>query len=142
MIVRINTTLANRMLDLLFNPGTALPQLFDGGTAFFRTGAQPADANNAATGIVVATIALAADAMAAAAGASISKNPAAWQDLAADAAGTIGWARFIDVTGTMWIDFDVTDTAGVGAIKVDNPAVLLGQQVIVTSFTVNQPRTT
>jgi hypothetical protein len=142
MIVRINTVLANRMLDLLFNPGTALPALFDGGTAYFRTGVQPADADNAPSGIVVATIALAADAMAAAAGASISKNPTAWQDLAADAAGTITWARFVNAGATMWIDFDVTDTLGAGAIKVDNPAVLLGQQIIITSFTVNQPRTT
>lgn len=142
MIVRINTALANRMLDLLVNPGTALPNFFDGGTAYLRTGAQPADANNAPTGTVVATIPLAADAMAAAAGASVSKNAAAWQDLAADNNGTIGWARFVDATATFNMDFDVTDTVGAGALKVDNPTVLAGQQIIITSFTLNQPRTT
>lgn len=141
MIVRLNTALRNRILDNLFNPATTVNML-DGGVAEFRTGAQPASADSAATGTVVATVALPADAMAAASGGSIAKNATAWQDLSADAAGTVGWARFKSADGTLVMDLDATDTAGNGSIKIDNPTVLLGQQFNVTAFTLTMPATT
>lgn len=141
MIVRLNTALRNAILNNLFN-GAAGESMLDGGTAEFRTGAQPASADNAATGTVVATVALPADAMAAASGGSIAKNAAAWQDVAADASGTVGYGRFKSADGTLVMDLDATDNAGAGAIKIDNPSVLVGQQFNVTAFALTMPATT
>jgi hypothetical protein len=141
MIVRLNIALRNAILDNIFNSGSGL-SIFDSGTAEFRTGSQPAAGDDAATGTVVCTVALAADAMAAASAGSIAKSGSAMQDLSADNAGTIGWARFKSSDGTKNIDFDVTDNAGSGAIKVDNPTLTAGQQFSVTSFTLTMPGTT
>lgn len=138
MIVRLNTALRNVILDCMFNTGSAIA-FFDSGTVEFRTGAQPASADNAATGTVVSTVALPADAMAAAAGGSISKNATAWEDTSADNAGTIGYARFKSSGGTYVMDIDVTVTGGGGGITVDNPALLAGQDFQVSSFTLTMP---
>lgn len=141
MIVRLNVALRNLLLNSLFNTGLGAA-MFDGGTVYFRSGATPAAADNAATGTVIATIALPADAMAAAAGGSISKNVASWQDLSADATGVMGYARFVSADATLVMDMDVTDNAGNGAIKVDNPAVVAAQQFFITAFTLTMPAST
>lgn len=138
MIVRLNVALRNRILDSMFNNGGGVA-MFDSGTLQFRTGVMPAAADDAPTGVVVETVALPADAMAAAALGSISKNAASWQDLSSDANGTIGWARFTSNDATLVMDMDVTDNVGNGAIKVDNPTVVAGQQFFVTAFTLTMP---
>ena len=141
MIVRVNIALRNALLDAIFNSGTTLA-IFDSGTAEFRTGSQPAAADDAATGTVVATVALPADAMAAASAGSISKTASSWQDLAADNAGTIGWVRFKSADTTKVMDMDVTNTSGSGAVKVDNPTLVAGQQFSVLTATLTWPAST
>lgn len=141
MIVRLNIALRNQLLNGLWNTAAGVGA-FDGGTAEFRTGAQPAAADDAATGTIVATVALAADAMQTASAGSCAKNATVWQDLSADNDGTMTWARFKSADGTLVMDFDVTNTAGTGAIKVDNPALVAGQAFLVASFTLTMPATT
>lgn len=141
MILRLNTALRNRLLDCLFDSGTGLA-IFDSGTVEFRTGAQPASADSAATGTVIAAITLPANAMGAAASGTTSKTVTAWEDTAANAAGTMGYARFYSTGGTYVMDIDVTDTTGVGGIKVDNPVLVIGQDFLVTDFSITMPATT
>lgn len=141
MPVRINIALRNKILDMMFNSGAALA-IFDSGSAQFRTGAQTATADDAKTGTVVATIALPADAMAAASAGSIAKA-GTWQDLSADNAGTIGHAVLESAAGpgTYRMDIDVTQTGGGGTMTVDNPVLAAGQEFNVTSFSVTMPGT-
>lgn len=139
MAVRINVALRNKILDAIFNGGAGVA-IFDGGTIKFRTGAQTATADDAQTGTIVSTVNLPADAMAAASAGSIAKA-GTWQDLAADAAGTIGHAVFESPGGTYRMDVDVTQTGGGGTMTVDNPVLALGQEFNVTAFSVTMPGT-
>lgn len=66
----------------------------------FRTGAPPANCAAADTGTVVATVNLPVDYLANAA-AGVKSLQGVWQDLAADAAGTIGHFRIYDTGGTV-----------------------------------------
>lgn len=134
--MNLNIAVRNSILNTLFNVGTALA-IFDGGTAEFRTGAAPG-ADNAATGTVVASVPLGADAMTAASSGSVSKN-ATWEDLSADNAGTIGHVRFKSSDGLKVIEFTVTATGGGGEITVDNPTLAAGQQFTVTGFSITMP---
>jgi hypothetical protein len=129
----LNVAIRNLLLDALFNTAG----VFDNGTAEFRTGAKPG-ADVAASGTIVASVALGADSMTAASAGSVSKN-ATWQDLSADNAGTIGHARFKSSDGLKWMDFTVTNTGGGGDITVDNSTLTAGQQFTVTSFSVTMP---
>lgn len=141
MIVRLNVALRNLFLNCAFNTGLATAA-FDGGSAEFRSGANPAAADDAATGVVISTIALPADAMQDASNGTILKNAASWQDLVADATGLMGWARFKSVGNIYVVDFDVTDNNGAGAIKVDSPNLVAGQQFFITAFSLTMPAST
>lgn len=141
MIVRLNIALRNLILNSMFNGG--LPAaIFDNGIADFRSGANPAAADDAATGIVITSVALPADAMQDASNGSILKNAASWQDLVADATGLVGWSRFRSVGNIYILDFDVTDNNGAGAIKLDSPNLVAGQQFFITAFSLTMPAST
>ncbi len=58
-------------------------------------------------------------------------------DTAADANGTINAFSFHTSGGTEVVRGTVTATGGGGDMTVDNPAVVIGQQVQVTSFVYN-----
>src|SRR5690349_3063380 len=90
MTFRQSTAFANQRLDAAFNGGAG--DSFDSGVLEYRTGSQPASADTAPSGTVVASITLPADAFAAAAAKAIAKA-GTWQDPSADNAGTVGWAR-------------------------------------------------
>jgi hypothetical protein len=132
----LNLAVRNGILDSLFNAGTALA-MFDNGTAEFRSGAAPG-ADNTAGGTLIASVLLGADAMTAASAGSVSKN-ATWQDLSADAAGTIGHVRFKSSDGLKVLECTVTATGGGGEVTVDNTVLTAGQQFTVTGFTVTCP---
>lgn len=98
-----------------------------------RTGAPPATPADADSGTLLASMTLPADWMTAASGGAVALQ-GLWQDLAADAAGTIGHFRIkgggqCDDQGT------VTATGGGGDMTIDNPVLAIGQQVTVTAFT-------
>lgn len=142
-IVRQSTGKRNQRLDSDFNAGAGAN--FDNGILEFRTGSQPASANDAPVGTVVASITLPADAFGAAASGAVAKA-GTWQDPSADASGTVTWARLRtsgdgggSSTTDRRIDFDVTATGGGGAIELQNTSVNSGQAVTITSLTVTDP---
>lgn len=97
-----------------------------------RTGAPPTAPADADSGTLLASMILPADFMTAPVGGVVSLQ-GLWQDAAADAAGTIGHFR-IKQGGTCHDQGTVTATGGGGDMTVDNPAVVIGQQVTVTAF--------
>lgn len=101
-----------------------------------RTGAPPADCATADSGTVVGDMTLPSDWMAAASGGSKAKL-GTWQDTSADNAGTIAHFRIYESTGTTCkMQGTATVTGGGGDMTVDNPVVLAGQQITVTSFSI------
>lgn len=102
-------------------------------TLELRTGAPPANPAAADSGTLLASMALPADWMTAAVAGAVALQ-GTWQDLAADAVGTIGHFR-IKQGATCHDQGTVTATGGGGDMTVDNPVLALGQQVNVTAFT-------
>lgn len=139
MAIRLSTGMRNASLD------SGLATQLDSGVVEWRTGAQPASANDAPTGTVVATFPLPADAFTAAAAGAIAKS-GTWQDTSADASGTAGWFR-MRTTGDgggssstdKRIDGSITATGGGGDLTVDNPVIASGQQVTINTFGITQP---
>src|SRR3954469_8550000 len=86
MTIRLTNSAKNAILD------TGFDAIFNSGILEIRSGAQPASADNAATGTLLASMTLPADAFAAASGGSKAKL-GTWQDTSADNAGTAGWYR-------------------------------------------------
>jgi len=99
-----------------------------------RSGAQPANCAAADSGTVLATLNLPADWMAAAASGSKAKL-GTWEDLLADAAGTIGHFRIYASDGvTCHLQGAVTITGGGGDITVDNTSLAVNQAFMVTGY--------
>lgn len=117
----------------------ALATTFDSGKLELRSGSPPADADQAATGTVVATLNLPADAFGSAAGGVISKA-GTWEDTSADASATIGWYRLANGADTRRIDGTVTNTSGGGDMEVDNVVVNAGQQITITAYSLTMPQ--
>jgi hypothetical protein len=124
--ITLNTTLKNTLLD-------GLDTTFNSGTLTIYTGTPPG-AGNAATGTVLVTITLPADAFNAASGGT-KTNAGTWQDLSADASGTAGYFRMVG--GSNILEGTVTATSGGGDLTLDNITIVAGQQVTVTSFTLS-----
>lgn len=102
-------------------------------TLEIRSGAAPANCAAAATGTVLATLALPSDWLAAAASGQKTLL-GTWQDASADAGGTAGHFR-INAGATCHIQGSITATGGGGDMTLDNVSISAGQQVNVTSFT-------
>ena len=127
MALQFSAAARNAALDAIETAIGASP------TLELRTGAAPANCAAADTGTVVATTALPADFMAAAA-AGAKALSGTWQDIAADAAGTVGHFR-IKQGATCHAQGSVTITGGGGDITLDNNVLAVGQQVTITAFT-------
>lgn len=108
-----------------------------GATAILRlrTGAPPATCATADSGTLVAEMTLPSDWMAAASGGTKALL-GTWQDLSANAAGTVAHFRIYDSTGvTCHAQGTVTITGGGGDMTLDNNVLALAQQVTITSYT-------
>jgi hypothetical protein len=127
MTTRLNDNLANDLLD-------GIDSVFNSGTLEIRSGSQPASANDAATGTLLASIAVPADSFAAASGRSKAKA-GTWEDTSADNTGTAGWFRLKNGADTRRLDGAVTATGGGGQMEVDSTSFTAGQQFTVTAFT-------
>ena len=124
MAFRKNTTLRTNQAAVY---STQFPA---GSTMEIRTGSQPASANDAATGTVLATITLPANPWAAASGGSIAKQNT-WS-ATAGATGTAGWARITGGSNVMDVS---VGTSGADAI-IDNASIVNGGTVTVTSLSI------
>lgn len=136
-MIRINNALRNQILDAIFN-GAAGVSMLNSGVLELRSGAQPASAEDAATGTILSTINLPADAMGAAASGQVAKS-GTWEDTSADNAGTAGWFRIRNAGDTLRLDGNITATGGGGDLTLDNTVLAAGQQIIVSGFTVTMP---
>lgn len=99
-----------------------------------RSGAVPANCAAANTGTLLAKLLLPSDWLAAAATGTKAKA-GTWEDLSADAAGTLAHFRIFE-TGeiTCHAQGTITATGGGGDMTVDNVSIALAQSITVTSF--------
>lgn len=131
MAERLNDAARNRQVDSIGDD-------FNNATLKIYSGTQPA-AGAAATGTLLVTITLPADAMAAASGGAASKS-GTWSATASAGAPTdAGWFRIESSAGVRWYDGSITTTGGGGEIEMTSVAITSGQLVTITSFTVTQP---
>jgi hypothetical protein len=108
------------------------------GTLQIRSGAMPASPETAATGTLLATVVLSDPAAGApATGVATITDPAA---VTGAAAGTAGWARFLDSTGAAVLDCDVTATGGGGAITLSTTTISVGVTVDMGAITYTVPQ--
>lgn len=132
MTIQLSASVRNAMLDAI---ETAI------GTSAvikLRTGAQPADTSQADSGTVVATISLASDWMAAASSGSKSFSSTPLEDSSADNSGTLAHYRVYASDGTTChMQGTITATGGGGDMTVDNTVVVAGQDIKITSWSVN-----
>ncbi len=105
----------------------------------FRSGSPPASLAAASSGTVLATLQLPSDWMAAASARSKSKL-GTWEDLQADASGTIGHYEIVASNGTTRMEQGtVTASGGGGDMTVDNTVIAANQPITVTAFTKTMP---
>lgn len=124
MALQYSTAVRNGILDSIETTISTAP------TLEIRTGSMPSDCAAADSGTVLATITLPSDWMAAASSASKTKS-GTWQDLTADASGTIGHFR-VKQGSTCHIQ----GTAGTsGDLVTDAATTTAGQTVTVNTFT-------
>lgn len=117
----------------------ALLAAFDGGDGpcvlRFYDGSQPAGPGTAVGAQVLLGSVVCADPVGTTASGVLTFD-AMTQDDAADATGTATWARLVDGDGNAVADFDVSDTGGTGAIKLNTVSIVVGGPIVVSSFVI------
>lgn len=143
MAVRLSTGARNKILD------SGAADAFDStGRINIYTGSQPASANDAASGTLLATLTLAADAVTAAASSGSLTFATITSDTSADASGTAGWGRIYRTgdtapgsaaaTSDRRLDFNIAETSG-GDVNFDETAFVAGGTVAISSLTLSLP---
>jgi hypothetical protein len=128
--------IANATADAMNDAATAR---LNGGTLRFYTGAQPANADAAVTGTLVAECVFGNPAFGASVNGVATAN-AITQDASTNNAGTPGYARATTSGGGVSHDFSV-GAVGSGADIEINPATLTaGVPFSVTALTLTQPK--
>ena len=116
----------------------ALADLLDaGGTIEIRTGAQPATADDAATGTLLCTFTLPAPAFDAAGTTSVAIDADPDLSAVAAATGTAGWARVKNNSAATVFDGEV-GTSG-ATFTINTTSITSGQTVLLTSGQINYP---
>lgn len=108
------------------------------GTISIYSGAQPASANDAITGALLATLTFGDPSAGAAANGTSTAN-AITQDVSADATGIATHARIRDSVGNTVFDCDVTATGGGGTIELNTVNIVVGGPVQITAFSWTAP---
>ena len=129
MPLRLPTGTRNSIVDAV----TAL--VGSTGTLKIYSGSQPATANDAASGTLLATVTMGAWG-AASSGTANGADPVS---VNASATGTAGWFRAASSGGTTVFDGDVTATGGGGVMTLSSTALTSGNPVDITSVTVTMP---
>ena len=127
MAFQFSTTARNASLDAIETTVGTTP------TLEIRTGTAPASCSAADTGTLLASMILPAD-WAAAAATGSKTLLGAWQDAAADAAGTAGHFR-LKQGAVCHIQGSISATGGGGDMTMDNTSIAVGQQVTVNDCT-------
>ncbi len=139
MATRIPTTARN----VVANTVAALPDADVGpGSIQIRTGAQPASADNAATGTLLATLTFADPAFGAAVGGVATLDATPVLSTTGVAAGTAGWFRILDNSGDTVLDGAVTLTGGGGEMELNTLTISVGVTVEITGGTLTAPAST
>jgi len=112
------------------------------GSIQIRTGAQPASADNAATGTLLATVVLADPAFAAAVAGVATLDATPVLSTTGVAAGTAGWFRMLDNSGDTVLDGAVTVTGGGGELELNTLTISVGVTVEITAGTLTAPAST
>lgn len=129
MAIKYSLDVNNARLDAIETTIGASPTL-----AIFD-GAVPANCSVANVGNTIVTMTLPTDWMAAASGAAKAKN-GTWQDTSADATGTAQYFRIFD-GANCHIQGNCGATSSGADMELDNTSVSTGQQVTVSTFTIN-----
>lgn len=103
-----------------------------------RTGSQPASANDAATGTILATFTLADPAFGAASNgvATLAGTP---RSTTGAADGTAGWFRALDSDGNTVVDGSVGATGSGAQLELNTTTISTGANVSITAGTVTMP---
>jgi hypothetical protein len=128
MAFRKSTGLVNAM-------ASAFGALFASGTLQIRTGAQPATANDAAAGSLLATINLPSSPFGSPASGVVSKANT-WSAVATGT-GVAAHARFISSDGLKTFDCSIAESGA--DLDIDDEDVVLGGNVVVSAFTYTVP---
>lgn len=123
-----NNAACDAVVDLIDSGGA--------GTIEIRSGTQPATANDAATGTLLATLTFSATAFGAAS-AGVATAASITQDASADATGTATWARIKNGSAATVFDCDVGTTGA--TINLNTVSITTGGTVSITSFTITHP---
>jgi hypothetical protein len=107
------------------------------GTVEIRTGTQPATAEDAATGTLLATLTLPNPAFGSAAAGVATANAIA--AVAAVATNTAGWFRAKSGGGATVLDGSCTATGGGGDMQLNSTSLTSGVNVQITSWVVTMP---
>jgi hypothetical protein len=139
--------MATRLPTATRNAATnAVTAQFDAGPAAatieVRTGAQPASANDAATGTLLATWTLADPSWGASVTGTAPLDATPVITTAAVAAGTAGWWRAKDSTGATVVDGAAGGTGSGAELILDNPVIAIGQTLNLTAGTLTTPAST
>ena len=130
MAIQYSVAVRNAKLDVVETVIGASPILR------MYTGAKPANCAAAATGTMVAEMALPSDFMEDAAS-GVKEKSGTWQDLAANAPGILGYFRIWDNAGTTCHkQGTITETGGGGDMTVDNADVNEFQPITVTGYSI------
>lgn len=141
MALVLSDFLKQKRLDGIGNAGAGIN--FDSGVLEIRSGAAPGP-NAADAGTLLASITLPADAFGAAAAGAMAKA-GTWQDASANGTGTAAHFRIKQsgdtggATGSTDERIEGTVGEGSGDISLDNTDIAAGQQVTITTFTLNEP---
>lgn len=133
MAVRLSASLANDLADAV---DTAVNAGAGAGTIKIYTGSQPATADTAASGTLLATFTLADPAFGPASSGTITLQGVPLT-VAAAATGTAGWFRMATSTPTTVLDGSV-GTSG-NQINLNTTSITLGVNVTITSGTITMP---
>lgn len=101
----------------------------------FYTGTMPASPETAVTSQTLLGTLTCSDPSATQSGGTLSFAIIA-DDASSDATGTATWARLETSDGTAIADFDVTNTAGTGAIKLNSVSVVAGGSIGMTLLSI------
>ncbi|TYP82087.1 hypothetical protein [Blastococcus xanthinilyticus] len=133
-VLRHSTAVRNAIADTVVG-------MLDAGTGpgkiEIRSGGMPAGPNSAATGTLLATVALPDPASTSASnGVDTIIDPVAVTGVAD---GTATWARFLDSANVAVMDCDVSATGGTGAITLVTTTISAGVEVDLNAITYSVP---